>query len=198
MMTDEDVKQSKEVEYYSQLVGAWLNSSFEKDRSLLTLSSGLLGAEFTYFVASSNPLVTAITLTLLGTSSLSLMVCIAMTLIVHDLNKKHIEEQIQSGDPKSIGWIDRVSSFAFVIGVAIALINFSIILTSNLNKSPIKQPIPAIATFASGNPSASTERGISICISNNATIDASKPAAKAVTKPGGNNCGKTDSVKCCN
>lgn len=199
-MADDDVKNGKEVEYYSQLVGAWLNSSFEKDRALLTLSSGLLGAEFTYFVASSSPLVTTMTLTLLGTSSLSLMLCIAMTLIVHDLNKKHIEEQISSGSPKSIGWIDRVSSFAFIIGVAFALLNFSIILVGNLNKQP-QQPTTTTATVSkttSENPN-TTERGISICISNNATIETPKPTANAVKKPGGKDCEKTDSAaKSCN
>ena len=151
MMADNDVKNRKDVAFYSQLVGAWLNSSIEKDRALLTLSSGLLGAEFTYFVASSNPLITAMTLTLLGSSSFSLMLCIAMTLIVHDLNKRHIEEEILTGNPKSIGWIDRVSSFSFVLGVAFALLNFSIILTSNLNKSTKQQPTHSMIKNVSEN-----------------------------------------------
>lgn len=39
---NDDIKKLKEVEFYSANRNAWINTRFELDKSLLTLSSGVL------------------------------------------------------------------------------------------------------------------------------------------------------------
>lgn len=136
-MDDDDVTKEKDVQYYSQLIGAWINSSFEKDKSVLNLAAASLGAELTYYL-TGNKNTSAFSLALFALSSAALMISIVGVLKSFSLNKKHIEALANNEHANSIGWIDGVISYSFIAGIAIAVLNFSIIIFSS-NTSTSKE-----------------------------------------------------------
>ena len=121
-MTKDEQNELKEIEFYSANVNAWINSSFELDRNLLTLSAGgvalLLTLLTTFGVSSSEALVLYIV------AMLSFLTCLISVLIVFNKNKSHIEQVLQRNIAidTTLVFIDKLAIYSFGIGVLLSTI----------------------------------------------------------------------------
>ncbi|MGC9491547.1 hypothetical protein, partial [Vibrio genomosp. F10] len=79
----------KEVEFYAATVGAWLNTKFELDKSLLTLSTGAIGLLVTLLTTVGASSVEG--LVLYFVALLCFLVCVISILLVFKRNAKHLE-----------------------------------------------------------------------------------------------------------
>ena len=106
----------KEVAFYAATVGAWLNTNFELDKSLLTLSTGAIGLLVT--------LLTTIGATSVEGLVLSFLVCVVSILLVFKRNAIHHQEIIserQTSDPL-LKSLDTLAAISFVFGVVLTLL----------------------------------------------------------------------------
>ncbi len=134
---EEEEAQAKRVELYSHHVAAWVNSSLERDRSLLTLSVAGLGVLLTLMSTAVNS-ITALILYYLAV--FALLMCIFSVLLIFQRNKKYIENVIcgsESADP----WLtilDIVAVCSFVIGILFcAIIGISSATSTYFEKGKI-------------------------------------------------------------
>ncbi|SKA71174.1 hypothetical protein [Enterovibrio nigricans] len=112
----------KEVEFYAATVGAWLNTKFELDKSLLTLSTGAIGLLVTLLTTVGASSVEG--LVLYFVALLSFLVCIVSILFVFKRNAKHLEgivTETQTNDPL-LKSLDTSAAISFVFGVILTLI----------------------------------------------------------------------------
>jgi len=130
MVTQNEVY-DKRMHFYNQGLGGWLNSALEKDKTIIALSAAELGAIISYF--SSSKTLASIEYHLLVFSALFLMVAIFSSLVSFDMNKKYLMDSICERDVKDIGWIDRVSHYAFIFGTILTIINFAIIISAKVH-----------------------------------------------------------------
>ncbi len=112
----------KEVEFYAATVGAWLNTKFELDKSLLTLSTGAIGLLVTLLTTIGATSVEG--LVLYFVALLSFLVCVVSILLVFKRNAKHLEgivTETQTSDPL-LKSLDTSAAISFVFGVLLTLI----------------------------------------------------------------------------
>ncbi|CAK2945265.1 Holin-X, holin superfamily III [Vibrio crassostreae] len=112
----------KEVEFYAATVGAWLNTKFELDKSLLTLSTGAIGLLVTLLTTVGASSVEG--LVLYFVALLSFLVCVVSILFVFKRNAKHLEgivTETQTNDPL-LKSLDTSAAISFVFGVILTLI----------------------------------------------------------------------------
>ena len=112
----------KEIEFYAATVGAWLNTKFELDKSLLTLSTGAIGLLVTLLTTIGATSVEG--LVLYFVALLSFLVCVVSILLVFKRNAKHLEgivSETESSDPL-LKSLDTSATISFVFGVILTLI----------------------------------------------------------------------------
>ena len=132
----EEIRDKKEVEFYTQSLNAWYNTSLEHDKSLLALSAGGIGLLITL-------------LTTVGVSSaegfvlnIGAILCFVTSLIsilgVFKLNRSYIEAIFAGTAAKKdpiLGRLDRLAIFAFGLGaIFTALIGISAAFLSYTTK----------------------------------------------------------------
>jgi hypothetical protein len=122
-MSPEEIRQEKEVEFYSAGLTAWYNTSLEHDKSVFGLSAGGIGLLITL-------------LTTVGVSSVSLLgvyivaivcflVSLGVVLAIFWRNRVHIERTFSGTAPSSDPWLERLdltAIFAFGAGVVFAAV----------------------------------------------------------------------------
>lgn len=126
MVNDSDLqkeeKLQKEVQYYSAITNAWLNTKLEKDKSLLTLSGGGVGF-----------LVTLLTTIGVESSNVFLLYCIAIfsfvvsilaVVFIFGYNAKHLEKVLEEKNEYGclLRVLDRIVICSFFIGVILSFI----------------------------------------------------------------------------
>lgn len=126
MINDSDLRKEeklqKEVQYYSAITNAWLNTKLEKDKSLLTLSCGGVGF-----------LVTLLTTIGVKSSSVFLLYCIAIAsfvvsiisvVFIFEYNAKHLEKVLE--EKTEYGYLlrilDRIVIYSFFLGIILSFI----------------------------------------------------------------------------
>lgn len=140
----------KEVAYYSALVGAWIDTRMELDRTLVALSAGGVGLLAT--------LVTTVGVSkeshlwLYGLAALMFATTLICELVIFKKNSALIEETIQSLDPTTkLKHLDKVAIVSFGIGIAAVLAVGILTATESLETKmskdgettrPIQQPAP--------------------------------------------------------
>jgi preprotein translocase subunit SecG len=137
-MNKEEKEHLKDIEYYSNLVNAHINTSMEIDKSILALSSGAIGILVTFndYMNITN----YIELTLYIFSLFLFTTTIICVLIIFKKNKKYIESLIQNNDNESIknecllNFLDKTAHILFILGIIL-----SIILGITLTNKKIKE-----------------------------------------------------------
>jgi len=136
-MKDDEIENAKEVEYYSAMVNAWLNTAMELDKSILTLSAGgiglLIAFQKDFDISNIYLLLLYIFCTIL------FLISLILTLFIFQKNKGNIEEVIKNRkEQPSLYYIDIVLHYIF--GLALILTaTLSIILTiETFNKKEVK------------------------------------------------------------
>jgi hypothetical protein len=140
-MTPPEIKELKDVEYYSSAVTAWFNTSLEHDKSILTLAAGGIGLLIT--LLTSVGLSTAEALVLYILAIICFVVALVAVLIVFRYNKAHIESILagtqETVDP-SLAKVDTIAIGAFGLGVVLtAVIGISAAIHSFTTKEKTMQ-----------------------------------------------------------
>lgn len=138
-MDDKDLNQQKALAYYSESVHAWFQTSLELDKSIITLSSALIGLLLT--LSFNRTLPSAAALILFGTALLSFFCSLALTLYALHGNRQHIVDVLSGKDTSSSGRLlkisDRSGQMAFAIGAILTtLLAISMTFETYLNKEP--------------------------------------------------------------
>jgi hypothetical protein len=125
------------VEFYSMKINAWVNTSMELDKSLLTLSTAGIGLLLTLMTTVGARSVEGGLLSCLA--MLSFVVCLIAVLFVFNGNKKRIEEIIQNQEqaPKQtyLSILDRIAFVSFALGVVFSLVlGISAVINNFSNK----------------------------------------------------------------
>lgn len=135
-MSPEEEKAHKRVAYYGASVNAWFQTSIELDKSLITISSALIGLLLTLSFTRGLPSVAALVLFF---AALLCFIC-TISLILYALhgNRQHISDVLR-GNNTSNGSVltlcDRVGQLAFALGIALTmLLAISIAVESYLEK----------------------------------------------------------------
>jgi len=139
-LNKEEKEHLKDIEYYSNLVNAHINTSMELDKSILALSSGAIGILVTFndYINITN----YIEFTLYIISLFLFTITIICVLIIFKKNKKYIESLIQNNDIESrrneilLNFLDKTVHILFVLGIFL-----SIILGITLTNKKIKENI---------------------------------------------------------
>jgi hypothetical protein len=116
-----DPDKDKHTAYYSALVGAWINTKMEKDKSLLTLATGGVGLLVTLLttVGTKSSLVAV----LYGVGFLLFLLSIISAVSIFGRNAKVIECLIGNEKPKEryLNFLDRVMFWSFILGLVVAI-----------------------------------------------------------------------------
>jgi hypothetical protein len=118
-MTEDEMNQQKEIVYYQTLLSAYSENSFEKDRSLLTLSGGAIGLLITLLttvgVSSSAELVLYIL------TFLFFGICIVLLLYVFNLDKAYLLKIANKEviDDKKLIIFDHAIFILFLVGIVL-------------------------------------------------------------------------------
>lgn len=107
----------KSVEYYAGLVNAWVNTKFEHDKSLLTLSAGGIGLLITLLPTNSVNSIESLILYVLAL--FSFIVCLGALLWIFKRNAKHLKNVIrgvENNDP-ILSFLDTTALVSFLLGV---------------------------------------------------------------------------------
>ncbi len=121
---DKNLVAEKEISYFSAIVSAYIESSMEKDRSLLTLSAGGIGLLITILTTIGAP--SLFIIVLYSVASLSFGSVIVLILYVFGRNRslliKLAKNQNVSTDEESLGKLDKSIYTLFALGVSVSFI----------------------------------------------------------------------------
>jgi hypothetical protein len=120
-MTEEEIQQQKDIEYYAASVNAWYTSALEHDKSIFALAGGGIALLIT--------LLTTIgfegwfTFSLFFVAIMSFFVALGCLLWVFRLNQDYIQKTLGAGSPVTdpkLKKLDQTARWAFGIGVLFA------------------------------------------------------------------------------
>lgn len=121
-MTDDEVKQQKDVQFYGAAMGAWINTALEHDKSLMTLSAGGIGLLVT--LLSTVGVGNVILLVLYIAAMLAFLVCVVGVLGVFRRNQTHIKQVVDGKDDPDpvLHALDAAARASFGIGAILTTI----------------------------------------------------------------------------
>lgn len=145
---DQPALAERKLAYYSALVGAWIDTRMELDRTLVALSAGGVGLLATLLttvgVSRKSQLV------LYGISAVAFATTLICELVIFKKNSALIEETIHDLPPKTrLMHLDRVAIVSFGIGIAtlfaVGILTATTSLESKMAKEgestrPLQQP----------------------------------------------------------
>ena len=134
-----DIKEMKDVEFYSANVNAWFNTRFEHDKSLLTLSAGAVGLLIT--LISSVGVRTIDTLIIFILALQCFIVCLGSLLWIFKRNAKYLEDVLNKPDSTHdplLNILDRIAVASFMFGVILSsMIGISTAVHSYIEKAHV-------------------------------------------------------------
>ncbi len=95
-MTEQEIREHKEIEFYAAAVNAWLGTSLEHDKSLLTLSAGGVGLLVT--LLSTVGLHFADALIIYVAALVAFTICLSAVLWIFKRNRAHLQDAIKGKD----------------------------------------------------------------------------------------------------
>jgi len=120
MSDDPETQKMKHVEFYSATVNAWLNTRFEHDKSLLTLSAGAIGLLIALMpgVKSTEALILYII------ALLCFLVCLGSILWIFKRNATYLENLVSGGSSQDniLKILDKIAAAAFMLGALLSSI----------------------------------------------------------------------------
>lgn len=154
------VEDQKEVEFYSAGLNAWINTRFEADKSILSLSAGGVGLLATFITTSDN-IKSECSLFLYALSLVFFVIVIALILKIFRLNADYLEMAIKDKNDdqdkknrieKQLERLDLVSYYMFGFAVLFSsFFGFSLVLNSykiNNNYMGEKNPKKTVSGMA--------------------------------------------------
>ena len=146
-MTDPKIHDAKEVEFYAAAVNAWLSTSLEHDKSLLTLSAGGIGLLVSLMSTAGLRSIESLILYIVALAAF--LCCLIAILWIFKRNRTHLQNAIretQSDDPL-LAVLDNVAILSFlfgallsaIIGVAAAAHSFELKESTMTNDSKTRQ-----------------------------------------------------------
>ena len=130
-MTNDSLDDQKKVEFYGQTVGAWLTTSFEFDRSLLTLST--LGIGFHLVHIEQSGIATGWECVFVLAASFAFVACIMAVLLKFKTNKSYLEKLVTDpgteNDP-ALQALDLTAILSFCTAVICSLILVAITVSN--------------------------------------------------------------------
>jgi hypothetical protein len=134
--SEESIDREKDVAFYSAVVGAWVETRMERDRSLLALSSAGIGLLVTLLTTVG--VTESWQLILYGLDSLAFGIGIVTAVLIFQRNAEYLKQLTQNGDASGDPWLvqlDRVILVSFIFGMvllaAIGLSSACMQLTKN-------------------------------------------------------------------
>lgn len=130
-MTDDEILEQKDIEFYAASVNAWCNTALEFDKSIFTLSAGGIGLLITLLTTVGVGSSLLLHLFIAAISFFLISLCVVLTILLR--NRTHIEQVIAGSllkDPV-LAVLDYIAKIAFGIGVLLtAWIGISAATTS--------------------------------------------------------------------
>lgn len=134
-----ELNNNKEVEYYSNLMNAWITTRMEKDKAILALSTGGIGVLITFF--NNISIDNKISFFLYILALLCFIVSIYSAIKILSENADYCMAIMSEEEPENegkIGTLDNLLVWSFLLGLAISII-LSIILISEKSSKKIEE-----------------------------------------------------------
>lgn len=114
--------EGKNIAHYSVLLGAWIQTKMERDKTLVTLSAAAIGLLVT--ILSTVGVKSIWEVPLFAVAVISFLVTIWSSLVIYQLNSQHLEDAISGSSEKDprLEKYDKRSIRAFIVGAISALI----------------------------------------------------------------------------
>lgn len=156
-MTEDELTQHKEIEFYASNVDAWFATSLEHDKSVLALSAGGIGLLLTLLTTVGLSSIWALVLYIVALASF--VVSLVTVLFVYRRNRAYIEQVVAAKASKSdpvLSSADTIAVLAFGLGVVLAaIIGIGTAIQSytskelSMSKEPktTSQPVPLRESF---------------------------------------------------
>lgn len=122
-MADDPLLDQKKAEFYGQAVGAWLTTSFELDRSLLTLST--LGLGFHLVLIEKYGIASGWQYAFVLLAAISFVTCVVSVLLAFRANKAYLEKVAACEAPDSdpaLSALDALSMMSFFVALLFSLL----------------------------------------------------------------------------
>ena len=113
----------KDVEYYAAQANAWFQSSLERDKSLLSLSTAGIGVLIALLTRDGTR--TPIEAVLFILALLAFTVCALVILAIFSKNQAHLEAEIHkttNGVESHLKMLDKTALFSFGAGLSLSLV----------------------------------------------------------------------------
>ena len=146
-MTDQEIHDAKEVEFYAAAVNAWLGTSLEHDKSLLTLSAGGIGLLVSLMSTVGLQCVESLILYVVALAAF--LCCLIAVLWIFKRNRTHLQNAIHGtqSEDQLLAVLDNVAILSFlfgallsaIIGVAAAVHSFELKESTMTNDSKTRQ-----------------------------------------------------------
>ena len=123
---------NKKAAYYQELVSAWINTSMEQDKSILSISVAGIGVFITLLTTSKSMNFCSIVFAFL--SMVSFLITTVLILIIFSKNTDYIEKEIQrentaglegninAGEQRKHAMLDIFKNLLFSLGIVFAII----------------------------------------------------------------------------
>ncbi len=123
----------KDVAYFSALVNAWITSKLERDKLILTLSSG--GIALLVTLLSTIGIRNCFETILYILAFISFIITIIVIIVILDENSRYIEEIISSGkkSDSKLSRLDKFTMISFICGILFAILIGGISANNKLN-----------------------------------------------------------------
>jgi hypothetical protein len=134
LLKDDEFIKYQEIEYYSNTVQAWYTTRMEKDKSILTLSSGAIGLLATFLNVYG--IETQLQTILYVVAMVSFLIAIISSLWIFTQNSHHLENIIQDKNctnDTTLEFLDKILNGSFIIGIIFTIL-ISIISVPNQKK----------------------------------------------------------------
>ena len=123
-MCDEecDGGKEKDIEFYSATVNAWYLTRFEKDKHLLSLSSGGIALLVTLSTAVGVASICTAAMYILAVTSF--LLCIISVLMIFSVNSDHLEKIIAEEEVSNplLSALDKIAVGTFIFGIIFTLL----------------------------------------------------------------------------
>ncbi len=130
-LLEDELFNAKESETHGAFVGGWLNTTLEKDKSILTLSAAGIGVLVTF----SNSINTN-DLVLFFNYIFALMffvIAVITSIYIFGINAKYLMKVIHKKPTKSIVCYDYLLSFSFIMGLLLTISLAFLLISENTN-----------------------------------------------------------------
>ena len=110
-------EEEKKIHYYSAIINGWINTKFERDRSLLTLSTGGIGLLITLLTTVG--VVSLYQKILYSVSLILFLVCVICVITIYGRNAKYLARVVKGDDTQDeiLKCLDKLAFWSFLLAI---------------------------------------------------------------------------------